>query len=362
MSYTRTVTSNGNSISQEGGQSFNQQLDALEEQIGEGGGAPDGTGFVKVTDGAYDTPGPLSADDITGAGGALQDDLDDVSTVANAAVPKSLVDAKGDILVGTADNTVARQAIGTNGQVLTADSAQTNGLKWADVSATDSTKLPVDGSGSMTNRLSWTGTQTSAGNGVANIFRDVGGNLWINIASGCNLNVTENGSARSTLGGPNGFLLYGTQTSVGNSYNQIWRDSSGNTNHNVDTGLSHIFKANGARVGGFPLMPSDMPYSQAGTTFANDGNWYNLYSLAQGTHNGEIKIACALFGGLVTFTINGTSISLINDGWGGSFADTTAASGKIAFRVSGGYLQINVGTGISSTPKKFSAIFMGTVN
>lgn len=110
------------------------------------------------------------------------------------------------------------------------------------------------------------------------------------------------------------------------------------------------------------LTPSDMPYSAVGATFANDGNWYNLYSLAQGTHNGEIKIACALFGGLVTFTINGTSISLINDGWGGSYADTTAASGKIAFRVSGGYLQINVGTGISSTPRKFLAIFNGTVN
>lgn len=38
MSYTRTITSNGNSISQEGGQSFNQQLDDLQEQIEEGGG------------------------------------------------------------------------------------------------------------------------------------------------------------------------------------------------------------------------------------------------------------------------------------------------------------------------------------
>lgn len=64
MSYTRTITENGNSVSQSGGQSFNQQLDALEEQIGEGGGAPAGTGFVKVTDGEYDTPGPLSASDI----------------------------------------------------------------------------------------------------------------------------------------------------------------------------------------------------------------------------------------------------------------------------------------------------------
>jgi hypothetical protein len=47
------------------------------------------------------------------------------------AVPKALVDAKGDLLVGTADNTVARKAVGSDGQVLTADSTQAGGVKWA---------------------------------------------------------------------------------------------------------------------------------------------------------------------------------------------------------------------------------------
>lgn len=46
-------------------------------------------------------------------------------------VPKSLVDAKGDLLAGTADNTITRVAVGSNGQVLTADSAETAGVKWA---------------------------------------------------------------------------------------------------------------------------------------------------------------------------------------------------------------------------------------
>lgn len=49
----------------------------------------------------------------------------------DAQIPKSLVDAKGDLLVGTADNTPARLAAGTNGHVLTADSAATEGVKWA---------------------------------------------------------------------------------------------------------------------------------------------------------------------------------------------------------------------------------------
>jgi hypothetical protein len=44
---------------------------------------------------------------------------------------KKIVDAKGDLLVGTADNAISRVAVGTNGHVLTADSAETGGLKWA---------------------------------------------------------------------------------------------------------------------------------------------------------------------------------------------------------------------------------------
>jgi hypothetical protein len=40
-------------------------------------------------------------------------------------------DAKGDLAGGTGANTAARLAVGTNGQVLTADSAETTGMKWA---------------------------------------------------------------------------------------------------------------------------------------------------------------------------------------------------------------------------------------
>ena len=43
----------------------------------------------------------------------------------------SNIDAKGDLLAGTADNTIGRLAVGTNGQVLVADSAESTGLKWA---------------------------------------------------------------------------------------------------------------------------------------------------------------------------------------------------------------------------------------
>ena len=47
------------------------------------------------------------------------------------AAIKALVDAKGDVLAGSADNTLTRLAVGANGTVLTADSAEATGLKWA---------------------------------------------------------------------------------------------------------------------------------------------------------------------------------------------------------------------------------------
>lgn len=50
---------------------------------------------------------------------------------AAAFIPKTLVDAKGDLLVGSADDTVVRKAVGSDGQVLTADAASTGGMKWA---------------------------------------------------------------------------------------------------------------------------------------------------------------------------------------------------------------------------------------
>jgi hypothetical protein len=47
------------------------------------------------------------------------------------AIQNTIVDAKGDLISATAADTPARVAVGTNGQVLTADSTQSTGLKWS---------------------------------------------------------------------------------------------------------------------------------------------------------------------------------------------------------------------------------------
>lgn len=51
-------------------------------------------------------------------------------TVSTTAILPTIVDAKGDLIAGTAADTVARLPVGTDGQVLSADSAEATGLKW----------------------------------------------------------------------------------------------------------------------------------------------------------------------------------------------------------------------------------------
>lgn len=61
---------------------------------------------------------------------------------ADSAVQPTLVDAKGDLIVGTADNTVARLPASTNGHVLTLDSAEATGMKWAAAAGGGGPTLP----------------------------------------------------------------------------------------------------------------------------------------------------------------------------------------------------------------------------
>jgi len=82
------------------------------------------------------------AGDLGGGGGGLVDSVftrigavvaqaGDYNAAQVGAVDVTLVNAKGDLLVGSADNTVVRVAVGSDGQVLTAASGQPGGVSWA---------------------------------------------------------------------------------------------------------------------------------------------------------------------------------------------------------------------------------------
>lgn len=69
-----------------------------------------------------------------------------------AVDPLTILDAKGDLISATAADTPARLAVGTNGQVLTADSTTSTGLKWA---------APSSGSMTLLSTTSLSGTTTT---------------------------------------------------------------------------------------------------------------------------------------------------------------------------------------------------------
>jgi hypothetical protein len=60
---------------------------------------------------------------------------------ASAGIAKTIVDAKGDLIAATAADTVSRLAVGTNGQVLLADSSAATGLAWGTPAAGSLTLL-----------------------------------------------------------------------------------------------------------------------------------------------------------------------------------------------------------------------------
>ena len=66
-----------------------------------------------------------------------------VFTNAGAAIAKSLVDDKGDIIAATADNTVDRLAVGTNDYRIVAASGEATGLKY--VADTQNTVIDAEG-------------------------------------------------------------------------------------------------------------------------------------------------------------------------------------------------------------------------
>jgi hypothetical protein len=50
---------------------------------------------------------------------------------SHGEIPATIADAKGDLIVGTAADTVDRLAVGADATILVADSAEATGLKWA---------------------------------------------------------------------------------------------------------------------------------------------------------------------------------------------------------------------------------------
>ena len=122
---------------------------------------------VLVSDGS----GNISASSTTATTLGYLDTTSSVQTQLDAKIAKSLVTTKGDLVTATANATPARLGVGSDGQVLTADSAESTGLKWSSPLTNPMTTagdLIVGGaSGAATRLAAGTSNQYLKSNGAA---------------------------------------------------------------------------------------------------------------------------------------------------------------------------------------------------
>jgi hypothetical protein len=144
------------------------------------------------------------------------------TTAADAAyVPKTLVDAKGDILTATADNTPARLAVGTNNQILVANSSTSTGLEWQTPSAAGFVGARAyDTTGTTVSTATWTAIPLALETYDTNTFHDnatnnsrmtipagKGGYYQVNAQGLWNTNTT--GSRQIAIYKNGGVVIYG---------------------------------------------------------------------------------------------------------------------------------------------------------
>jgi hypothetical protein len=103
------------------------------------GGGTSGDVTVGIQDGTTAQKGAVQLEDSTAStsttNAATPNSVKSAYDLANAAVPKSTIDAKGDLIVGSADDTVVKLTAGANGLYLAADSSTTSGLVWTTVAS-----------------------------------------------------------------------------------------------------------------------------------------------------------------------------------------------------------------------------------
>jgi hypothetical protein len=164
---------------------------------------------------------------------------------ASAGIAKTIVDAKGDLIAATAADTVSRLAVGTNDQVLTADSTAATGMKWATAASGGFTQI-------ATGTLSSTSVVISS---IPQTYRELVLNLDNPQTSGTNGTLCYRVNAKTTNYYSNFITL--NSTTITNNANtdrfltNISMTSAGGLSTNATIYFPNYIAANGA---GSPTM------------------------------------------------------------------------------------------------------------
>ena len=137
-----------------------------------------------------------------------------------SAIPNTILDAKGDLIVGTAADTAGRLAVGANNTLLVADSAQTTGVQWsATLSGLTLTTPNINGAILDRTEENWN-IVASAATGTIN-FDVLTASIWY---------YTSNASANHTVNvRGDGSTTLSSLLAVGDSMTVVWAVTNGAT-------------------------------------------------------------------------------------------------------------------------------------
>lgn len=205
-----------------------------------------------------------------------------VDTTVATMVPKTVVDAKGDLIAATAADTVARLAVGANNTVLTADSAEATGLKWS---------APSGGAPHLVQKVvgNWYGLQGTTGanySPVQNttyfipIYLNAGTYDRLRVRVGSNGGITID----VRLGIYNASATTGLPTTVSLNAGVVTTENSSSTyditiNHTLTSGFYYLaFNKQGndpygQNYASYTDLGLDTGPSPKGVGFMNDGTW-----------------------------------------------------------------------------------------
>jgi hypothetical protein len=198
------------------------------------------------------------------------------------AIQNTIVDAKGDLIGATAADTPARLAVGTDGQILTADSTAATGIKWATPAAATSALTLVKSQtiGSAVSSVTVTDAFSSTYDNYLVIVSGGAGSA----SSGLNLQLG------STATGYYSWELYGSYSSnTVNGFGQSNTTSVGDfatTTVNGHTGVAHVLSPNLAARTSFNTAFGELDtifYAGWKNGFVNNNTQYTAFTITPGT-------------------------------------------------------------------------------